>query len=696
MTLQITSDNICRINNKKCTNNKCCSLDNKCTESIDFCNKNDVYNGDSAETKYNILVNNEKQYIYDNNNNILLSKNGRCGIDLKNKIQLKCPNGMYCNNLSFCDESNDNVLELNINNKSVSTQKYDGNNTSRNVKIDKKNFEISTDGKCGIKNNNKICPPKQCCSGNNDGLCGNSQDHCYISHKEYNDNEIDLNEISYINKKYFSGDGALEEYDKLTNEKLQNMYDTDNIALTKNGICGINKDDEKIYKCPPEQCCSKNNICTINLDHCDLENEKIIKLNGIKAIEKYINNKILFDGTCKNNKCPDGQCCSNDGLCGYGKEFCSMTNNNKKNNGTNSLEKYENELYNNPRFCGIDKLTNQIFNCNTNDCCYNNKCGSGFDYCEFADSNRFNGGNALENYKKNRISTDGTCHDKICPDDQCCSNTLKCGTGDSYCNNMNSKFNGSKSLQYKYDKNNFLTDLSLNICGIKDNQMYKCNPGYCCLEDGTCSLDCKNSFYNKYDDNDIIENITFYINDKSDILKLKINELKNINSKFLNITEKKSNKNYAIRLSNNKKYYNNDIFDLINELLNKEYTRNKFNGDNAITNYINNKVLNTYNNGDTKISETNNCYIDYLNNINYRCPANTYCNYNSNVCNICNNNKNKTINEVVLNKLDGKKYDLLFFLILLFLIFLSLFLYYFQYTDTYKNNKKFIFSTLFK
>jgi hypothetical protein len=682
MTLQISSDNICRINNKKCQDNKCCSLDNKCGDGIDFCNTNDIYNGNNAINKYNILVNNEKQYIYDNNNNIILSKNGRCGLDLKSKTQVQCSNGMYCNNLSFCDESNDNVLQMNINGKPVSTAKYDGINTFRDVKIDKKNFVISTDGKCGLKNNNKICPPKQCCS--KEGLCGTTQDHCYISHKEYYDSDIDLNEIGVINKKYFSGQGALEEYEKQTDEKLQNMYNTDNIILTKNGICGFNKDDEKVYKCPPEQCCSKNNVCTIDLDHCEIENEKLIKLNGIKAIEKYINNKISTDGTCKNTKCPDDQCCSKEGLCGYGKEFCSMLNNNKEKNGENALAKYTNEIdnnvefrYNNNKFCGKDKLSGQIFNCEADECCYNNMCGSGFDFCEFADQNSaFHGTNALENYKKNRISTDGTCHDKICPDDECCSNTYQCGKGDKYCNNMSSKFNGYKSLQYKYDKNNFTTDLSLNICGIKDNQMYRCNPGYCCLEDGTCSLDCSNSLYNKYDNCEAHENIIFYINDKSDILQLKINELKDINSKFLNITEKKSKKNYAIRKSNNKKYYNDEIYELINELLNKEYTRNKLNGDNAIINYINNKVLNTYNNGKNKTSETNNCYIDYKNNVNYRCPPNTFCNYTSNICNICNDKKNKTINGVILKKLDGKRYDLLFYLLLFFLIIFSLFIYY--------------------
>jgi hypothetical protein len=632
MTLQISSDNICRINNKKCQDNKCCSINNQCGEGINYCNTSDMYNGENAIHNHNILLNNEKKYIYDNNNNIILSKNGRCGIDLKNKTQVQCHNELYCNNFSFCDESNDNVLQLNINNTPAATEKYDGGNTLRDKKMEKTNFEVSTDSKCGLKNKNKMCPDGECCS--KDGLCGTSKDHCYISQAEKYESDINLNDIGVVNKKYFSGKGAIEEYEKQTDEKLQNMYDTDNIVLTNNQTCGFNKDDNKIYKCPPEQCCSKNNVCTINLDHCDLDNEKLIKLNGIKAIENYINNK-------------------------------------KESDVTKPIVKYN--FNNNSNFCGKD-LTDKIFKCDTNDCCYLNKCGTGYEYCEFADpSNNYHGNNALENYNKNRISMDGTCNDKICPDGECCSNTYKCGKGDVYCNNMNSNFNGFKSLQYKYDKNNFVTDFSLNICGVKDNQIYRCNPGYCCLKDGTCALDCSNSFVNIYD-NDISENITFFINHNSKILKLRINELKNMNSKFLNITVKTSKLNYAIRHSNKKKYYNDEIFELINELLNKEYTRNKLNGDNAIINYINKKKLNTYINGKIKNSETNNCYIDYKNNVNYRCPPHTYCNNNNNTCNNCDDKPNKTINGVILKKLDGEIYDLIFFI--LFLILLFFFVYY--------------------
>ena len=630
MNLELSSDNICRINNKKCPDNMCCSLNNQCGEGINYCNTKDIYNGNNVIDKHNQLLNNEIKYIYDNDNNILLSNNGRCGIDLKNKTQIKCKNELYCNNFSFCEESNDNLLQLNINNTPISTKKYDGANTSRDVKIERKKNKVSSNGKCGIMNNNQICPPSECCS--KEGYCGTSKDHCYISEAENYENDINLNNIGVVNKKFFSSDGSLEEYDKKTNEKLKNMYDTDNIVVNK-GICGFNKDDEKVYKCPPEQCCSKNNICTINLDHCDLDNEKIIKLNGVEAIEKYINKK-------------------------------------KEVNNINNSSELKNYLNNN-HFCGKD-INNQIFNCNANDCCYNNKCGSGYDYCEFSDPNNIHHGeNALDNYKKNRISTDGTCNNKICPDGECCSNINKCGKEDSYCNNMNSKFNGFKSLQYKFDKNNFVTDLSLNICGVKDNQIYKCNPGYCCLESGECSFDCSNSFVNKYS-NDISENITFFINNNSKILYLKINELKKMNSKFLNITlkiSKKYPKNYAIRHSNKKKYYDDEIFILINELLNKVYTQNKLNGDYAINYYINKKLANTYNNGIIKTSPTDNCYIDYNNDVNYRCPPYTYCNYNNNVCNLCKDKTNK------LNKLDGEKYDLYYFV--LFLILLSFLVFYY-------------------
>lgn len=178
----------------------------------------------------------------------------------------------------------------------------------------------------------------------------NNTDQCYILHKEYN---------NYDNN---------DNYDyHILNNNVNDTEITDNIILSKNGICGFNKDDNKIYKCPPEQCCS-NNMCTVDLEQC-----KTINFNGFETIQKYIENKTILNHT-----------------------------DNKKDN------------------------------------------------------------------------TDNT---------------------------------------------------------------------------------------------DKIENIIFYINNDSDILQLKINELKNIKNKFFNIIIKKSNKNYAIRQSTNKIYNNNEIYELINELL---------------------------------------------------------------------------------------------------------------------------------
>jgi hypothetical protein len=186
-----------------------------------------------------------------------------------------------------------------------------------------------------------------------------STDQCYILHKEYNnyDNNNDNDDYHILNNNV--NDTEITD-------------NTNNIILSKNGICGFNKDDNKIYKCPPEQCCS-NNMCTVDLEKC-----KTINFNGFETIQKYIENKTILNHT-------------------------DNTNNNKKDNTNNT------------------------------------------------------------------------------------------------------------------------------------------------------------------DNTDKIENIIFYINNNSDLLKIK--KLKNINNKFLNITIKKSNKNYAIRQSNNKIYNNNEIYELINELL---------------------------------------------------------------------------------------------------------------------------------
>jgi hypothetical protein len=183
-------------------------------------------------------------------------------------------------------------------------------------------------------------------------------DRCYILHKEYNNN-YDNNNDNY-------------DY-HILNNNVNDTEITDNIILSKNGICGFNKDDNKIYKCPPEQCCS-NNMCTVDLEQC-----KTINFNGFETIQKYIENKTILNHT-----------------------------DNKKDNTDN--------IYN------IDNI-------------------------------------------------------------------------------------------------------------------------------------------------DHSDNIIFYINNDSDILQLKINELKNIKNKFFNIIIKKSNKNYAIRQSKNKIYNNNEIYELINELL---------------------------------------------------------------------------------------------------------------------------------
>lgn len=690
MVFEISTDNICRINNNKCSKDNCCSLDNKCGFGLNYCNTNDEYNGDNSLNKYDTYINNEKQYIYDNNTNLSLSKNNRCGIDLKNKLQYYCPKNKYCNDNSFCDNKNINVLKLKINNKDIETKKYDGINTYRDIPIKEEQNIISTDNKCGLQNNYKICSNNQCCSSSGD--CGNSKEHCYISYKEYKENEINLDNINVINKKYFSSPEAIENYDKNLNNKLEILYDNDEINISSNGLCGFNKDVEQVYKCPPEQCCSKNGICGYGFDFCEENNNNnSIKLNGLNAIKNYNKNKSSDKNLCIDKKCPDNLCCSKTGVCGSGKEFCGVINNDKEKNGINALENYKNDLFNklnndnlyisdkSNNFCGKDIITEKIYKCNTNECCYNNKCGSGYDFCEFADDNNYNGDNALENYNKNRISTDGTCYNKICIDGECCGDNKKCGNGDKYCTDLNNKFNGKNALQYMYDNNNLTTDLSLNICGIKNNKLYKCNPGFCCLKNGNCSLDCSQSLDSNFD-NDKIKKITFYVNKNSNVLKLKINELKDLNSKSLNIKVKNTDYiNYAIK--DNKIFINTEIFELINNLINYEYNKNKLNGNNAVNNYFNKKKLDTYNKG--KFISNNNCYIDHKNNINYKCPTNKYCNYNNNTCYSCNNVNNKTIDNIKLHKLDGNKsYNYLLFYLIFFIVFIFIIIYF------VKKNKK--------
>lgn len=104
-----------------------------------------------------------------------------------------------------------------------------------------------------------------------------SDDNCYILHKEYDNNDI--------KNKYF------DKTDKYFNN-------TDNIILSKNGKCGFNEDDNKIYKCPPEQCCS-NNKCTFNLEQCD-KIQKYIENKTIDNIDNIDNTNNIYNKTIDN------------------------------------------------------------------------------------------------------------------------------------------------------------------------------------------------------------------------------------------------------------------------------------------------------------------------------------------------------------------------------------------------------------
>ena len=114
-----------------------------------------------------------------------------------------------------------------------------------------------------------------------------------------------------------------------------------NIELlpSQNNICGIEQKDKITYKykCPDNKFCNygdgKLGIC--EKTGCFPYNIKGTNINikeydGSKVSRNIMTNicdrKISTNGKCgldnNSTKCPNGQCCSNKGICGYDKESC--------------------------------------------------------------------------------------------------------------------------------------------------------------------------------------------------------------------------------------------------------------------------------------------------------------------------------------------------------------------------------------
>ena len=227
--------------------------------------------------------------------------------------------------------------------------------------------------------------------------------------------------------------------------------------------------------------------------------------NNLANISFYISNiPISKDGNCGvqyGTKCINGQCCSENGKCGFNKETCYYPNfyddisiiNRDKYGDYNAYLKFRDKHYkdiankyifetSSDGYCGVNLKYDKIVKCPENQCCsQKNKCGTGdyfcsnnnkFDFKNFGinnlDSNLIHGDNALDNYKKELIQKldndyknnlfkidDNFCgynydiYKKVlkCSGNNCCVND-KCTNDKELCKNadINSKLHGDKFI----------------------------------------------------------------------------------------------------------------------------------------------------------------------------------------------------------------------------------------------------------
>jgi hypothetical protein len=134
-----TTDGRCGLqNNKRCLYGQCCSPAGYCGTTDEYC----IQNPNSDFSGYE---------------SILLSNDGRCGIQGNNK---RCPNGECCSEWGYCGISDENCI-LNKNSN------FNNSNS----------LLVSDDNTCGELGNGKRCPNEQCCSTFT-GKCGNHMLDC--------------------------------------------------------------------------------------------------------------------------------------------------------------------------------------------------------------------------------------------------------------------------------------------------------------------------------------------------------------------------------------------------------------------------------------------------------------------------------------------------------------------------------------
>jgi len=212
--------------------------------------------------------------------------------------------------------------------------------------------------------------------------------------------------------------------------------------------------------CPSGYCCSQYGYCGQTSEYCDAgcqvgygKCNKLVSNTTTRTTTttttttttiKSSPTNISRNGRCgsiNNMICPNNECCSQYGYCGNTSEYCDtgcqpefgVCNNVSKPTTTTTTKKPTNSPTNisTDGKCG-PKNGNKI--CPNNECCSQyGYCGSTFEYCDSGCQTGFGKCNNVEN----EISTDGRCGpnygNKTCPDDLCCSKHGYCGNTPEYC-----------------------------------------------------------------------------------------------------------------------------------------------------------------------------------------------------------------------------------------------------------------------
>jgi len=135
--------------NTVCPTNQCCSKKGYCGTSSAYC-------GTGCQTGFGKCSSSSTS-----TSTSTISTNGKCG---PNNGGTVCPSGQCCSKYGYCGTSDDYCVTYCISG-------YGSCKSSTS--------NISSDGKCGSSNGNKVCPSGECCSKY--GYCGTSNDHCLAS-----------------------------------------------------------------------------------------------------------------------------------------------------------------------------------------------------------------------------------------------------------------------------------------------------------------------------------------------------------------------------------------------------------------------------------------------------------------------------------------------------------------------------------